>query len=476
MPRDGYADGFARGTFTLVLRQGLSMGLSALGLLLVARLVGSADYGAYVAAQAYVLVVAAVAQMGLGLALVRTPQEPDRTALDTAWLLLCGGGILAGLTGWALVGLLLPGDELAGTRAVVALMLAVQVAALPASVPLALLERRMAFTSIALVELGSQALWLGLSFALAHASAGVWALPAGWCLQQAALAVAWHVLAGHRPGRAFAASAAARLLRFGLAYAAATASWQLRQLAAPMIVGPRLGTEAVGQIGLASRLIEILSLVRHAVWRAGAPLLGRLADDAEGTARAVTAGGAAAAAATGALCALVVALRPSVEAVLGPSWRPTLDLFPAFAAQALVAALTGLVALALHVRGLALRVAVCNLVHIAVLAAVGWWAVGHRGLLGWGLAEAASGATFLLFILLSPSELRWHLARQMLPLLLLLPPVAWYLFLPSLPSALACIAALGGLGLAARRNWLRVRTADARKAEQAGNGMRAGRH
>ena len=73
MQQPAPAAGFARGAITLALRQGLSAGLAALGLLLIARIIGSEAYGVYVAAQAYVLVVAVLAQMGLGLALVRSP-------------------------------------------------------------------------------------------------------------------------------------------------------------------------------------------------------------------------------------------------------------------------------------------------------------------------------------------------------------------------------------------------------------------
>lgn len=458
MQQPAPAAGFARGAITLALRQGLSAGLAALGLLLIARIIGSEAYGVYVAAQAYVLVVAVLAQMGLGLALVRSPTEPSAQDLDTAWLLLAVGGAVAGLVGWGLAGWLMPGESAVSTRAAVAVMLLVQIATLPSTVPLALLERRMAFGSIAVVELTGQATWLGVSFGLAQAGAGAWALPMGWTAQQLVLASAWHLLARHRPGSALSADAAGRLLSFGVRYSMALATWQLRPMVAPLILVGRFGTEAVGQVGMTGRLIEVLSLARNAVWRAGAPLLGRLSADPAATARVVTAGGAAAAAVTGALFAAVVVLRGPLDAILGPGWKTALDFFPAFAVQGLVAALTGMVPLALHVRGLALRVAAGNLVHVAVLAGTSWWAVGGHGLSGWAVAEAVSGATFLLFIQLCPVVLRRELVRLLLPPMLLLPAVAWFLFQPGVVSAAACVAALAGLAWIARRCWLQVRS------------------
>ena len=457
MQHPAHAAGFARGALALALRQGLSAGLAALGLLLIARIIGSEAFGVYVAAQAYVLVAAALAQLGLGLAIVRMEIEPSRGQLDTAWLLLAGSGFIAAAVGWIAAAWLLPGPGLESTRSAIAAMLAIQVVSLPSLIPLAQLERRMRFGTIAMIELAGQGIWLVVGFALAR-SAGPWALPAAWAVQQVAQAAAWHVLAGHRPGLTWSSEAARGLLGFGVSYAAAVASWQLRPLAAPTILAPFLGNSAVGQAGMTGRLIETLSLARHAVWRAGAPLLSRLVADPSATARAVVAGGAAAAAATALLCAVVVLVREPLLHLLGASWASALDLFPAFAAASLVAALTTLVPLALHVRGLSLRVAIGNLAHVGVLALVGWWAVPHHGLAGWALAEVASAGTFVGMVLLCPSDLRRAL-RGLLPPFLLLPAVGWFLFQPDRISLAVALAGIGGLSWMAWRHWRMLRDA-----------------
>lgn len=437
----------------MALRQGVSAGLGLLGLVMVARTIGADSYGVYVASLAFVLTVSALAQWGVGLALVRSPEEPTAEEMGAATTLLVIAGLLALVIGGAVAWLVFADPAMISSRWAALAMLAGLAVCLPGTVPLALLERRLDFRSIAVVEMGGSALWLAGGWLLAGFGAGAWSLPIAWILQQTAQNSCWFLLARHRPRLAWAPQRLRALLSYGSNYATAVVTWQVRPLIPPAVIGPLLGPAAVGHAGLAARLVDALSLVRYAVWRAGTPALGRLRDDALGSALVVRAGGAATLAATGLLCAGFTTARPLVETVIGPSWSTALDLFPFFAVHGLCAALTGLVSLVLHIHGLSLRVAAFHGVHVLVLGVVGLTTVPRLGLVGWGWAELGACLTFAIPPLCCPADIRRPLIPGLAVLAMLIPGLAWFLFQPGPLSGMIHLLSAATAILLAWRWW-----------------------
>jgi len=445
-----------RSTGTIALRLVCGTGIGFAGAFIIARIIGAEAYGSYIAALALPLTISAIAQWGVGMALVRAEHEPTRARLDTAWCLLLVIGILASVIGIAVGFLIFPGEKFADIRQALLLMLPVTACTLPATVPLAVLERQMRFAPIAGMELAGSVLWLGTSLGLGLLGWDSLALPLGWVVQQCAQAVAWHRLAGFRPRANFVVADASALLGFGTAYSTAVVSWQVRPLVAPMAVGTVLGMAAVGQVGMASRIMEALSMMRHALWRASAPLLGRLRSNDQATAAVVCAAGAVSCVATAMLSVAFVLCQPLVRMLIGPDWDGALALFPYFAVHGMIAALLGLLALVLHVHGRSLLVTTFNVLHIVLLAGAAMILVPEHGLLGWGVAELVACASFPALLIACPRGVRRHihgLPALALPII----PIAWFLFSPTLASGTASVVGIAVLGLAAVRWGLRAK-------------------
>lgn len=457
MAAEGLVDKASRGAGAMALRQGVSAGLGLLGLVMVARSIGPDSYGVYVAALAFVLTVSSLAQWGVGLALVRSPEEPTAEDLGAATALLALAGLAALAVGGTAAWLVFSDPEMTASRWASLAMLGGLAACLPGTVPLALLERRLDFRRIAMVEMAGSALWLAAGWTLASCGAGLWALPLAWILQQMTQNSCWFLLARHRPRPVWAFRRLHAFLAYGSAYATAVVTWQVRPLLPPAVIGPGLGSAAVGQAGLAARLVDALSLVRYAVWRACTPALGRLRDDTKGLTLVVRSGGAATLAATGLLCGGFTAARPLVDAIIGSSWSSALELFPFFAVHGLCAALVALVSLVLHIHGLSLRVAAFHLAHILVLGLVGLFAVPRLGLAGWAWAELAACLTFAIPPLLCPAEIRRRLLPGLGLLALLIPGIAWFLFQPCLPSGALHLASVAITLHLAWRWWRQAR-------------------
>ena len=66
----------------LSIREFLGIGIRLLGTLVVTRLIGPENYGLYAGPLAAVTFLAAVAQLGIGVYLIRARENPDRATYD----------------------------------------------------------------------------------------------------------------------------------------------------------------------------------------------------------------------------------------------------------------------------------------------------------------------------------------------------------------------------------------------------------
>ncbi len=66
------------------------------------------------------------------------------------------------------------------------------------------------------------------------------------------------------------------MLNYTLGYAASDWLWQLRGLVNPLIVGHFLSAEAVGQVGLAIRMLELLSFTKTVAYRLSVAVLAKV--------------------------------------------------------------------------------------------------------------------------------------------------------------------------------------------------------
>lgn len=386
-----------RGGRLLMLRQvaGLLLGLATM--LALTRLIGPGPYGLYAAAFAVTFFAQTLAELSLDVYLVRHPGElPDRT-VHQVFTLLAGFGLAATAMLLALAPLLAGLAGVGEFGAVGAVMAAGLLVMQAQQVPLSLLERRLAYGVISVVEVAGQALFMVVAVGLAVAGAGVWAPVAGWWCQQALLAVGYWSRAGYRPRLARDTARVRDAVGYGLVTTTGTLAYTLRTLVGPLLVLPVLGPAAVGHLALATRLVEQAGFVKNVTLRLSINLLSRVAGDRERLRRVLTRGAELQLLAVGVpVAALAVLAGPLVPWVFGPQWRPAAELLPYLAAAAIVTA-----AFVLH--NAVLMTAARPWAYIASQAAssVLLWTgalllVPARGLVGYGVAEIGALASFAL--------------------------------------------------------------------------------
>ncbi|HEY4044238.1 MAG TPA: oligosaccharide flippase family protein [Rhodopila sp.] len=374
----------------LIGRQLISMGLSVVGLLVITRMIGPAAYGPYVAALGICQYAQNLGQAGIGVYLIRTPREATRHTFDvaTTLLLISAVGLVAILeTSLGLITRWIPLPGLAPLLAVMLVSVVFQSLAVGAS---ARLERSLNFRGVAMIELSGQFIYYGLALALVFAGLGVWSLATGWCLQQVFLCLAFHTAARYRPRLAWDTTIVRSILGYTLGYAASEWPWQLRSLVNPLIVGHFLPAEAVGQVGLAIRLLELLSFSKTVAYRLSIAVLARLQHE---PARLVEA-------ATDGMRLQTLALGPAligfswfggilVALTFGARWDPVMQLYPYLALAYLTNAQFNLHASILYVLHRNRAVACFHIAHIVLFAGAASALVDRFGLVGYGYAELA---------------------------------------------------------------------------------------
>lgn len=163
-----------RGAGLLIVRQGLVSLAALAGVLALSGLLSPGDFALYGYATTVLLIAAAVGDLGLGASLIRGPEpKPEHLrgsfALQLAfWTPLC---LLGASVGSALA---IYGFSAATTALLCLALLLLSLQALPT----ALLERRMDFGAIAMVEVAQRIVFVVAAVALAAAAPAQWSIPA----------------------------------------------------------------------------------------------------------------------------------------------------------------------------------------------------------------------------------------------------------------------------------------------------------
>lgn len=211
-----------------------------------------------VAASTFVLTAAQMlAGMGAGAAVVQRQGDVEETASFAFWVGLAAGAVGFAATWWAS-----PLVERAFRFTGLAAVLRVSAMSLPlqalAAVPVALLQRRLAFSRLFWIGAVAQIAGSAVSLTLAVVGAGVWALVLGplvTVLFQAAVAFA---VVGWRPVVPWRVAMPLGVASFGLWVSASNAvSWSLLQ-ADNAIIGFFLGAEALGIYALGFKLATVV--------------------------------------------------------------------------------------------------------------------------------------------------------------------------------------------------------------------------
>jgi PST family polysaccharide transporter len=367
------------------------MGLSLIGLLVITRVIGPAAYGPYVAALGICQYAQNLGQAGIGVYLVRTAGETtDRTYdVATLLLLLSGGGLVVLLE--AGLGLIADWVTVPGLEPLLGVLLLSVLMQTMTVVPAAKLERALDFRRVAMIETIGQLLYYGTALPLVFVGFGVWSLVTGWSLQQAFMCVAFHVAAGYRPRPAWDKAIARSMLGYTFGYAASDWLWQLRGLVNPLAVGHFLAAEAVGQVGLAIRMMELLSFTKTIAYRLSVAVLAKVQDQPAKLVQAATDG----------MRLQTLALGPVLigfswfggfvlSQVFGQRWEPVMLVYPYLALSYLTNAQFNIHSSILYVLHRNRDVSWFHIAHIVLFAGGAWVFVGRFGIVGYGYAEMAA--------------------------------------------------------------------------------------
>lgn len=372
-------------------RQVLSVCLKLIGVLLITRALGPSAYGAYVSAFNLYQYALALGSAGIGVYLLRMKGEVDERAYGTMYTLLAGLSLLlfAALElGRRPLGNWMGVDGFESVAAIIAYALPLQLLAIPVNVRL---ERALHYKAIAFLEIAGQVAYYIVALTLVWFKAQPEALAVALIVQNAVSLFIAHLTAKTWPRLAFDRAIAAGMLRYAVSFSAANWIWQLRMLLNPMIVGPALGAQAVGLIGMTIGLLEMLSIVKTIAWRLSVSVLGRFQDDAVRLRKAVTEGMELQVLAVGTiLLGFGWAGGFLVPLVFGERWAPVMDVYPYIAVGYLAAAPFNMHSATLSVLHRNGVLALAFAAHIALFVVVASICVPRYGMVGYGMGEIAA--------------------------------------------------------------------------------------
>ncbi len=369
-------------------RQLISMALSLVGLLVITRIIGPAKYGPYVAALGICQYAQNLGQAGIGVYLVRATGEITQRTYDVAntLLLLSAGGLVLLLE--ASLGLIAQWVTMPGLTPLLAVLLVTVLFQTLAVAASARLERALDFRRVAMIETAGQLLYYGAALPLVLVGLGVWSLVIGWCVQQVFLCIAFHAASRYCPRLAWDRAIVRSMLNYTFGYALSDWLWQLRGLVNPLIAGHFLAAAAVGQIGLAIRMLELLAFTKSIAYRLSVAVLAKVQQDRVHLVAAATEG----------MRLQTLSLGPVLlgfswfgsmllSLMFGKRWEPVMLLYPFLALSYLTNAQFNIHSSILYVLQRNWAVSWFHIVHIMLFAGAAWFAIDRFGIVGYGYAE-----------------------------------------------------------------------------------------
>ncbi|NJO83442.1 MAG: oligosaccharide flippase family protein [Blastochloris sp.] len=324
------------GTYLLI-RQGLSMAISLVGVLTITWLIGAYDYGVYAAVWNLTSVIAQIGKVGLDVYLVRGQENPSEQAYHQAFSFLLVSGVLIAVVGILLAPLIahwLQHDDYLNPLRATLLMVPVIMLTTPA---VAQLDRDLNYRKIATIEIVGQLLFYVAAIPLAVLNYGPWSLVAGLMLWQTWALGANYVAVRYRPRWHWSTSELREMLKYGLSYSSANWIWRMRPLVNTLIVGRFLSPEGVGIVALALRLVDVLSFVRASLWRLALAVLAKVQDDIPRLRRALEESMGIQVLSLGPLVAGLALVAPwLLPRVFGDEWSAVPQIYPFVALSALM--------------------------------------------------------------------------------------------------------------------------------------------
>jgi O-antigen/teichoic acid export membrane protein len=324
LTRDELRRRASAGVFIVATRGLLILVLSFVGNVVVARLLTPHDFGVVAIGMSFVYFVSLLSDGGLGAALIRRPEPPERRELQALMALQLG--VTLGLAAAVTAGAAFFG----GAAWVVALMVS--------SMPLAmlqfpgriLLERSLRYRPLAIVELSQVLVYHAWAIGFVIAGFGVWGLASATVAMRAAGAIA---MAAACPAGVVAPRFGWRrvqpLLGFGLRFQAASAMALVQEQGLNAAIAAVASVSTLGLWSLARRLMEVPFVLFDSLWRVSYPTMSKLVASDEDVAPLLERAVGMAAIASGVILTGLAGSAPGlIPGVFGEQWRGAAAVVP----------------------------------------------------------------------------------------------------------------------------------------------------
>lgn len=386
----------AGGTY-LIVRQGLGFVLNLAGVIVLTRVIGPSDYGSYILALSAVVFLATFARLGIDSYLVRAPDVKGPLPYQQALLLLLVLGALTSLLGLLTLPMIITwtGNERSATPLIILLPTIV-----PAFVSLpstSMIERRLDYRSIAMIELAAQTGYLLIALTLAIMGFGLFALLwAYWTQTIVACVFSWR-LAPIRPKLVVSVPLIHDMLRYGIGFSTSSLVWSARPFVISLLLARYTGTTGVAYANLATRLVEAMTLMKRVTWRLALAALAKIQSDNDRLQRVLSEAMTLQVLITGPFLVLAGLTAPwLLPRFIGTEWDATWAVYPFVALGAMVNAAFSMEAVVLNVRGQNWWVGLFHAAHIALLASSLIILLPRLGVIGYGYAEIAAIGSYLI--------------------------------------------------------------------------------
>ncbi len=385
---------FTGGSF-LLLRQGLSIFISLIGVIILTRLIGPANYGIYSAVMGIYLFIYYFAQFGINVYLIRKEGEIEDEEYNQAFTFLLFAGVFAIVLSELSIPFLNEWLKIKGLGKVAMVIFLCYPISLANLIPISKLERSLNYKSIAFIELFAQIVYYFIGLPLAYLGWGVWAPVSGWWAQQIFVVSLSTVFAKFKPAFAFKHYLLKNMLKYGLSYSLSFWIWQFRNLVNPLIVGRFLGANGVGYVALTIRIVEILTFARGVIWRISIAVMGRLQKERELLLKAINEGIRIQLLT---VCPFVLLFSIFAKWIIplffGVKWLSVLQIFPFVALSYIVNSVFSLHSSALYTLGKNKEVAIFHVGHIFLFAGGTFLFLPLTGVIGYGIGEIIAFAGY----------------------------------------------------------------------------------
>ncbi len=348
---------------------GLSV-LSLAVLLIVARLIGPSELGAFAIALGAVQILTLIVEMLVHDAIIQR-RELDKDHLSTAFWTTMLLGLALAVACW------FGADTFANLfdNPKVGLFLAILGLGLPLSgiaiVPIARLRRGMRFKALALRSLYGRLAAALTAIALAALGYGIWALIAQHLMQLAIGTILVCHAGGWRPSFRYVPARLGELVSFGAFSLATRSLWVTSVRLFTLAVGTVLGVAAAGYLSIASRIVDTLfDLLAGAADNFALPFFSRRQDNLPSLVSAYSTATEFSTLLTQPLFGgLALCAAPLVLVLLGETWLPAVPLVQVLAVGAMLQFLVLFGQAALNALGRPALIFMVSLVSVAMVPA-----------------------------------------------------------------------------------------------------------